>query len=273
MVFIFTIYWWKFRKQPLKEVIDNYMAHCRRSKSVSRDFENDDEDDADDDQTRQEFEDFKRWLDETNPSSSQTAPSSVATCPKCKAKDCQWFPAESFLKFFEYIFSFSSFKILMLTFMTWVSKVLQRSSCWGLSLSKTTHTTRSFPFIPLARCGHCTEDQSPTCADCSEAGSRAACRDPRIVRNWWFSMLGFWWLCRKKTLMYSLDLLSWINPYPRHTLSSSFGSHDLFYDPKFQIWNLSIEDRHWACPICKPCGKQRCWNGKTKLSTIMYNTL
>ena len=116
MVFIFTIYWWKFRKQPLKEVIDNYMAHCRRSKSVSRDFENDDEDDADDDQTRQEFEDFKRWLDEANPSSSQIAPSSVATCPKCKAKDCQWFPAESFWNFLNIYFHFPA-----LRFWCWLS--------------------------------------------------------------------------------------------------------------------------------------------------------
>ena len=64
------------------------MASCRRTKSIPA--EQDGEEDCDeDDQTKQEFEDFKRWLDSNTPSGSVVAPSSKVACPKCQQVECK----------------------------------------------------------------------------------------------------------------------------------------------------------------------------------------
>ena len=97
----------------VQEVIEAYLASCRRSKSKSSkdDSENDgdenvdDENDHEDDDSRQEFQDFKEWLDSQTPTaepsqsqSSGTKDAPVETkndqpnpsaCLKCGVADCQ----------------------------------------------------------------------------------------------------------------------------------------------------------------------------------------
>lgn len=67
------------------------MATCtRKSKSSSsRDSEGGYNYDDEDEQTRKEFDDFKKWLDENTPSPSEAAPSSVVLCKKCGMNECQ----------------------------------------------------------------------------------------------------------------------------------------------------------------------------------------
>ena len=67
---------------PFQETIDAYLASCRR----------DDNEEEDDPETSQEFSDFKKWLDETTPSSSDNKPSEALVeknpCKKCGLVSC-----------------------------------------------------------------------------------------------------------------------------------------------------------------------------------------
>ena len=67
------------------------MSTCKRSKaSSSHDLEGDGDDyDDEGEQTRKEFDDFKNWLDENNPSPSEVPPSSLVLCKKCGQNECQ----------------------------------------------------------------------------------------------------------------------------------------------------------------------------------------
>jgi len=88
----------------LQEVIDAYLAKCRRSKSSASsaslgdsgggsDGENSEDADADaDPESQQEFVDFKKWLDEKMPGGSEDAPpksiEKPKACLKCGATSC-----------------------------------------------------------------------------------------------------------------------------------------------------------------------------------------
>ena len=62
---------------PLKDVIIAYLESCKRKPASA----SDDEDDLDEDdhQTNEEFEAFKKWLDESTPSSTPAAPAPAAS--------------------------------------------------------------------------------------------------------------------------------------------------------------------------------------------------
>ena len=71
------------------------MAACKRSNSFDEDPEKDDEDECDEDGTRSEFEQFKKWLDEQTPSTSDSRPSAnvalenPARCQSCGCSPCK----------------------------------------------------------------------------------------------------------------------------------------------------------------------------------------
>ena len=80
---------------PFQETIDAYLASCRRGKAVpspAGDDDGDDNEEEDDPETSQEFSDFKKWLDETTPSSSDNKPSEALVeknpCKKCGLVSC-----------------------------------------------------------------------------------------------------------------------------------------------------------------------------------------
>ena len=69
-----------------KAAIDEYMASCKRSPSSvgDDDVEKDDEDDEDGVQSKNEFDEFKKWLDGKTP--SQAVPTK---CNKCGSAPCR----------------------------------------------------------------------------------------------------------------------------------------------------------------------------------------
>ena len=83
-----------------QEVIDAYLASCRRAPKPSP--TGDDDDDADDPcdedaASQKEFEDFKKWLEEATPSSSVGPSESVVVskpiCKRCGSNNCDWYLA------------------------------------------------------------------------------------------------------------------------------------------------------------------------------------
>lgn len=84
-----------------QEVIEAYLASCRRAPKSSP--TGDDDDDADDPcdgedaAAQKEFEDFKKWLDDATPSSSDGPSEPVVLskpiCKRCGSNNCDWYLA------------------------------------------------------------------------------------------------------------------------------------------------------------------------------------
>lgn len=113
VIFWFKIVWWYticfifFIAQPylfnvslIQEVIDEYMASCRRKPTSTNDTDADDErfDVPGEDISAQEFADFQRWLEEVNPPPSSgappasipvPAPAATPLCSKCNKDVCK----------------------------------------------------------------------------------------------------------------------------------------------------------------------------------------
>lgn len=73
-----------------QDTIEQYLASCARrpKSSTSLGDEGDASYEDEDAQTKREFDEFKKWLDENSPAGSSTIPSSKAKCPKCGKETC-----------------------------------------------------------------------------------------------------------------------------------------------------------------------------------------
>eukprot|EP00438_Fugacium_kawagutii_P029092 Skav220680 [mRNA] locus=scaffold384:236186:242862:+ [translate_table: standard] len=73
-------------KRVFQEVIDNYMSTCKRSNSVSSEALSLDDDVDADDESKSEFDDFKKWLDEN--ASELTSEQAQPAVPKEEPQTC-----------------------------------------------------------------------------------------------------------------------------------------------------------------------------------------